>query len=163
MGAVTDTLRDFLDTHPVGVLATTAPDGRARQSLVYFARDGERLLVSTLADRLKAQDVRRRGWASLCVMGHEPPYPSATFSGPAEILTSDIGVPTAEIMQRITRAADPPEPLTDEALAEAGRVVLAITVERVTAANYIEPAGDVAPRIHDQPSTTSTTDERDRT
>ena len=74
-------LRDFLDANRVGVLATAAPDGRPRQSLVYYARDGDRLLVSTLTDRLKARDVRRSGWASLCVMGHEPPYPSATFSG----------------------------------------------------------------------------------
>ena len=33
-------------------------DGRPRQSLVYYVRDGDRLLISTLADRLKARDVR---------------------------------------------------------------------------------------------------------
>ena len=72
-------------------------------------------------------------------MGHEPPYPSATFSGPAEILTENIGPPTAAIMQRITGADEPPEPMSDEALAEVGRVILAITIERVSAANYIPP------------------------
>ena len=138
MGALSEHLREFLDMHPVGVLATAAPEGRPRQSLVYFARDEDRLLISTLTDRHKAQDVRRSGWASLCVMGHEPPYPSATFSGPAEILTENIGGPTAEIMQRIARADAPPEPLSDHALAEMGRVIMAITVDRVTAANYIE-------------------------
>jgi PPOX class probable F420-dependent enzyme len=138
MGAFTDELREFLDRHPVGVLATPAPDGRPRQSLVYFARDGERLLISTLRDRLKARDVRRDGWASLCVMGHEPPYPSATFSGPAAILTEDIGGPTARIMQRMSGAGGPPQPMSDEALAEMGRVILAVTVERVSAASYVE-------------------------
>ena len=137
MSALTPELRDFLDSKPVGVLATLADDGRSRQSLVYFARDGDRLLISTLADRLKAGDVRRTGHASLCVMGHEPPYPSATFSGPAEILTTGIGPASAAIVQRITRAARPPEPMSDEVLAEAGRVILEITVERVTAASYI--------------------------
>lgn len=140
MGALTDPLGEFLDAQQVGVLATASPDGRPRQSLVYFARDGERLLVSTLADRLKARDIRRTGWASLCVMGHEPPYPSATFSGRAEILTENIGIPTGRVMQRITRAAEPPEPLSDEALADAGRVILAITIERVSAEKYIETA-----------------------
>lgn len=138
MGVMTEPLREFLDTHPVGVLATASADGGPRQSLVYFARDDDRLLISTLADRLKTQDVRRTGRATICVMGHEPPYPSATFSGPAQILTQNIGEPTARIMQRITRAAEPAEPLTDTALAEAGRVILAITIERVSAANYIE-------------------------
>jgi PPOX class probable F420-dependent enzyme len=144
MGALTEELRDFLDTNPVGVLATLSEDGKARQSLVYFIRDGERLLVSTLAGRRKAEDVRRDGWASLCVMGHESPFPSATLSGSARILTENIGAPTALIMQRITAADVPPEPMSDEALAEAGRVILAITVERVAALNYIEQA--TAPR-----------------
>jgi PPOX class probable F420-dependent enzyme len=140
MGALTDELRTFLDAHPVGVLAQAAPDGRPRQSLVYYAREGERLLISTLTDRHKARDVRRTGWASLCVMGHQPPYPSATFSGPAEICTQDIGGPSALIMQRISGAAEPPEPMSDDALAGVGRVILAITIERVSSANYIEPA-----------------------
>ena len=71
-------------------------------------------------------------------MGHKPPYPSAAFLGPAQILTENIGIPTAIVMQRITGAAEPAEPLSDEALAELGRVILSITVDRVTAANYIE-------------------------
>lgn len=136
---ISDELRAFLDTHPVGVLATATPDGRPRQSLVYFARAGDRLLVSTVHDRVKAKDVRRSGWASLCVMGHEPPYASATFSGPAEILTRGIGIPTAQVMQRIAQADEQPDPLSDEQLAQAGRVILAITVDRVTATSYIQP------------------------
>lgn len=143
MGALTETLVSFLDAHPVGVLATRAADGMPRQSLVYFTRDGERLMISTLTDRLKARDVRRTGWASLCVMGQQPPYPSATFSGTAEILTENIGEPTARIAQRISGAAEPPEPMSDEALAEVGRVVLAIAIERVGPANYIEPASGI--------------------
>jgi hypothetical protein len=74
-------------------------------------------------------------------MGHEPPFPSATLSGRAEILTENIGPATAAIAQRITQADVPPEPISDEALAEAGRVVLAITMQRVGATNYIPPLG----------------------
>lgn len=135
--ALTEDLRHFLDANTVGVLATPAADGRSRQSLVYYVRDADRVLISTLTDRLKARDVRRSGWASLCVMGHEPPYPSATLSGPAEILTENIGAATAAIMQRIANTAEPPEPMNDKALAEIGRVILAMTVERVTAQSYI--------------------------
>jgi PPOX class probable F420-dependent enzyme len=140
MGGLTPELREFLDAHVVGVLATAGGDGSPRQSLVYFVREGDRLLISTLRDRLKARDVGRTGRASLCVMGHERPYPSATFSGPAEILTEDIGPPTAAVAQRMTGADEPPEIMTDEALAGAGRVILAINVERVAAANYIPAA-----------------------
>jgi hypothetical protein len=70
-------------------------------------------------------------------MGHERPFPSATFSGAAEILTDDIGAATARIAQRAMDADEPPEPMTDEALTGAGRVILAIDVERVTAATHL--------------------------
>jgi PPOX class probable F420-dependent enzyme len=137
MGGMTDELHDFLDANRVGVLATIAGDGHPRQSVVYYARDGETLLVSTESKRLKAGDVQRSGWASLCVLGHEPPYPSAVFSGRAEILTRNIGPVTAAIMQRIAGMDEPPEPQTDDALAAIDRVILAITVQRVSAASYI--------------------------
>jgi hypothetical protein len=45
VGEMTPDLRGFLDSHPVGVLATAAADGRPRQSLVYFFRDGDRLMI----------------------------------------------------------------------------------------------------------------------
>lgn len=142
MDQLSDQLRAFLDANTVGVLGTVAPDGKPRQSLVYFVRDDERLLISTLTDRLKARDARRAGWASLCVMGHEPPFPSATFSGPAEILTEGIGASTARIAQRISGSEEPPEPMSDETLAEVGRVILAIRVERVTGASYLPVGAD---------------------
>ena len=127
MAGLTAELRAHLDGNIVGVLATLGANGQPRQSLVYFARAGDRLLISTLTDRLKARDVRRTGWASLCVMGHEAPYPAATFSGPAKV-PENIGPPTAMVMQRIRQAAEPVEPMSDEALAEVGRVVLAVNV-----------------------------------
>jgi PPOX class probable F420-dependent enzyme len=141
MAALTETHRRLLDENDHGVVATQSPEGRPRQSVVYYARDGERLLVSTLADRAKTKDVLRTGWASMSVSDAERPHPSATFSGPAEILTRDIGDASARVMQRIAGTPEMPEPMSDEALAEAGRVILAITVERVTAASHLEDRG----------------------
>jgi PPOX class probable F420-dependent enzyme len=138
MGQLTPELEDLLDSQRVGVLATAAADGRPRQSVVYYARDGERLLISTESDRLKARDVRRSGWASLSVRGDEQPYPSATFSGPAAIRTEQIGAPTAKVMQRITGADEPPPAQSDEALADIGRVILELSIDRVSAVNYLD-------------------------
>jgi PPOX class probable F420-dependent enzyme len=142
MGVLSDELREFLDDHRVGVLATAAADGRPRQSVVYYVRDADadRLLISTESKRHKARDVVRTGWASLCVRGDEQPYPSAVFSGAAEIMSEGIGPATAAIMQRIAGTAEPPEPQTDEALAAMDRVILAITVDRVSAVNYMQSA-----------------------
>jgi PPOX class probable F420-dependent enzyme len=136
-GRLSDQLRDFLDAHRVGVLGTIADDGKPHLSVVYYVRDGDRLVISTTSKRLKARHVERTEWASLSVRGDEQPYPSATFSGPAEVLTKDIAEPTALIMQRIAGADEPLEPRSDEALAEIDRVILAITVERVSAVTHI--------------------------
>jgi PPOX class probable F420-dependent enzyme len=128
----------LLERERVGVLATTTAAGRPRQSLVYFARDGDRLLISTEPGRLKARDVERTGWASIAVRTDEQPYPSATFSGPARILTEDIGRPTALVMQRISGAEEAPPAQSDADLAAVNRVILAIDVERVTGATYLD-------------------------
>ena len=138
MTLLTAAQRRLLDENDHGVIATQRQDGLPRQSVVYYVRDGKRLLISTLAGRAKTHDVERTGWASLSVSGPERPHPSATFSGRAEILTEDIGAATAQIMGRIAGSGETPEPMTDEALAELGRVILAITIERVSAATHLE-------------------------
>ncbi len=140
-GVLAPEVEAFLDAERVGALATVSEAGRPRQSVVYFVRDGEQLLISTEAGRWKAKDVGRTGWASLCVHGSEPPFPSATLAGPAEIRTEDIGPGTAAVMGRIMGLDEPPEAQSDEALAEVGRVLLAITIERVGPVTYLDPAG----------------------
>ncbi|MGO9488750.1 MAG: pyridoxamine 5'-phosphate oxidase family protein [Solirubrobacteraceae bacterium] len=138
MSALTPALCEFLDGQIVGVLATERSGAHVLQSVVYYARDGERLLISSVAGRRKVTDVERTRWASICVMGFEGPFPSATFSGSAEILTQDIGPATAAVAQRIMGSDEPPEAQTDEALAAVGRVIIAITVERVAALTHME-------------------------
>ena len=144
MRALIPQLIDFLDAHRVGVLATVDKVAMPRQSVVYYVREEQRLLISTESKRLKARDVLRSGWASLCVLGHERPYPSAVFSGPAEILTEGIGPATAAIVHRIADLPEPPQAQSDEALAVIDRVILAITVEAVTAVNYLPAANEGA-------------------
>lgn len=132
-----DAVRAFLDAQIVGALATRSADGTVHQSLVYYGREDDRLFVSTEAQRRKARDVRETGWASLCVMGHERPFPSVTVAGPAAIETEELGARSAAIAQRMLGLDDPPEPQSDEALAGVGRVLLVIVAERVGPASYI--------------------------
>lgn len=138
MSAVGAGLGRFLDENVVGVLATRSASGRVHQSLVYHARDGEELLISTEAGRRKALDVAETGWASLCVVGHERPFPSVTLSGAAVIRRERIGVPTAAIAQRMLGLERPPDPQSDAALAGVDRVILAVRIERVGPASYLE-------------------------
>jgi len=132
-----DPIRTFLDSQIVGVLATRSASGSFHQSLVYYGRDADRLFISTETQRRKARDVRETGWASLCVMGHERPFPSVTVAGPAFVETDDIGVRTAALAQRMLGLEEAPEPQTDEALAGVRRVLIVIEAEHVGPSSYI--------------------------
>jgi len=134
---LTPELAELLDSNRLGTLATVGQDGLPRLSVVYYANRGERIFISTLRERVKAKDVERRSWAALSVRGDEPPYPSATFIGSAVVRTTGIGEETALVMGRIAGLSEPPEPQSDEALAEAGRVLIEITIERVAAATHV--------------------------
>jgi hypothetical protein len=138
MSAVSVGLGEFLDEQIVGALVTRSAAGSVHQSLVYYARQDDLLLISTVVGRRKARDVEETGWASLCVMGHERPFPSVTVSGAAEIRHERIGAPTAEIGRRMLGLDEPPEEQSDEALAQVGRVILALRVELIGPASYLE-------------------------
>ncbi len=138
MAELTAGLERLLDSRPVGVLATERPGGRPSQSVVYYAREGATLLISSVDGRRKVEDVERTGWASLSVMGEERPFPSATVSGAAEIRRRGIGAATAAVAQRVIGSDEPPEQQSDEALAALGRVIIALTIERVAAASYLD-------------------------
>ena len=138
MSILGENVRRLLDEQVLGVLATRSAAGRVHQSAVYFLRDADELLISTEGQRRKARDVEEAGWASLCVIGHERPFPSITVSGRASIRREDIGAATARIAQRMLALEEPPEPQTDAALAGAGRVIIAIEIARVGPASYLE-------------------------
>jgi hypothetical protein len=52
-------VRAFLEQESVGTVVTLRGDGRARQTLVYYVLAGDRILISTEAQRGKARDVQR--------------------------------------------------------------------------------------------------------
>ena len=138
MSVLTPPLREFLDSQIVGVMCTEPAGAHPLQSVVYYVRDDERLLISSVVGRHKVGDVERGGWASLCVMGNERPFPSATFSGRAEVLTENIGPATAALAQRFVGSEEAPQPQTDEALASVGRIIVAIAIERVAAVGHLD-------------------------
>ncbi|MBM3673946.1 MAG: hypothetical protein FJW88_03160 [Actinobacteria bacterium] len=129
-------VRAFVEAQPVGILATTRPDGSIRQSLVYHVLDGDRIEISTLGSRAKARDVARIGRASYCVPAHERPFASVTLEGPARIVTEGAGAITTALFGKIF-GTPPDPPLTDEAVAAMDRVILELTVARAYGASYL--------------------------
>src|ERR1700738_2413088 len=63
-----DDVRSFIRSHHRGVLATIRRDGRPQLSPVLVGVDDDgALLISTRETALKSANVRRQGWASVCM------------------------------------------------------------------------------------------------
>jgi PPOX class probable F420-dependent enzyme len=63
-----DEARAFIRSHHRGVLATLRRDGRPQLSPVLVGVDDDgSLLISTRETAMKSANVRRHGWASVCV------------------------------------------------------------------------------------------------
>jgi PPOX class probable F420-dependent enzyme len=139
MSALTPAIRSFIVGEPSGVLGTTRPDGRPRLSVVRHLLDDDRVLISTEADRAKARDVARDGFASYCITGHVAPYPCVTVEGPARLVTEGAGATTTRIIEAMS-GTPMAEPLSDETVAAMGRVVIEITVERAYGASHVPEA-----------------------
>ena len=76
--------REFLESHRLAVVAVQG-DTRLSLTPVYYVVDGDHLLVSTQATRLKAREVRRDPDVVMCVLGEEFPFPYLTVYGTARI------------------------------------------------------------------------------
>ena len=123
--------RAFVREHRTAVFGyARASDGPA-MSIVYYAVDGDDILVSTMGARAKAKAIRRNPKVSLCVLDEQWPPTYLQVYCDARIETERAQV--VELMMRIAgvMAGKPmPEtvrPLVAEGAEREGRVVLRLT------------------------------------
>lgn len=83
-------VRKIIDGLNPAVLATVNPDGSPQTSVVWVARDGDDLLISTAAGRRKEKNLRRDPRASVCVFDKADPLQYVEVRGLAKI-TEDPG------------------------------------------------------------------------
>jgi PPOX class probable F420-dependent enzyme len=123
--------REFVRKHRTAVFGYNRKSDGPAQSIVYYAMDGDDILVSTMAARAKAKAVHRLGKVSLCVLDEQwpPTYLVVYCRARAE---TEPG-PVVDLMLRIAgvMAGKPmPEtvrPLVEEGARREGRVVLRLT------------------------------------
>ena len=77
--------KTFLSEHRLCVVAYGRKGGPPALSPVYYAMDGDDLLISTTATRAKAKAVRRDTRVTVCVIGEQPPFPYLTVYGRGRI------------------------------------------------------------------------------
>ncbi|GAA3026165.1 PPOX class F420-dependent oxidoreductase [Actinokineospora globicatena] len=116
----------LLDGANFATLATLNPDGSPQTSVLWIRRDGDDVLLSTVAGRQKEKNLRRDPRVSVTVYAKDNPYSYIEVRGAAELTTEGGDDLINELSEKYTGkpySGDSPDTV---------RVVVRITPERVT-------------------------------
>jgi PPOX class probable F420-dependent enzyme len=123
--------RDFVRKHRTAVFGYNRKNDGPAQSIVYYAMDGDDILVSTMAARAKARAVARLGRVSLCVLDEQWPPTYLVVSCDAQVEREPKAV--VDLMMRIAgvmAGKEMPEsvrPVVEAGAKREDRVVLRLT------------------------------------
>lgn len=122
----------FITENRWAVVTTIRADGTPANSVVFYAREGDELIFSTTADRLKAKTIARNPNIALTVLDEGAPFRFVTVEGRATIQTEEI-VPGHVAVNRAMRRQEfsPPEGY-EAGLKAAGRVLIRLKATRVS-------------------------------
>ena len=115
------------------VVTSLRKDGSPTNSVVFYALDGDDIIFSTTADRLKAKTLSRDPRAAVAILDEGAPYRFVSIEGPATIESDNI-IPGHIAINRVMRNApdwQPPEGYL-ETLRSQGRVIIRVRPERVS-------------------------------
>ena len=88
--ALNDEIRRLLDGRHFAVLATINADGAPQTSAMWVGRDGDDVLMSTVAGRQKHRNLERDPRASVTILDSDDPYNYVELRGTATF-TEDVG------------------------------------------------------------------------
>jgi PPOX class probable F420-dependent enzyme len=130
---VTEDERAFLAAQRLCIVGVARKSGPPHLTPVYYALDGDDIIISTTASRFKSKVVRRNPEVSLCVIGERQPFPYLLVYGKGSI--EDPGTVDAmmKIGERMTGnpIPDSARPAVEQRARDEGRVVLRVKVQRV--------------------------------
>ncbi len=127
--------RAFLAEQRFAVLSTINPDGTPQLTVMWYALDGDEILMNTKADRKKDQNVRRDPRIAICI---EDGYNYVTIAGRAQLI-DDQAIAQADIRRLAERyhSAEKVEQMMRNLFGKEQRVTIRLAVEQV-----IEALGD---------------------
>jgi PPOX class probable F420-dependent enzyme len=121
-----DAAKAVLDSPEFATLATIEPDGQPQLSVVWVARDGDDVLVSTVKGRRKHRNLERDPRATVLVLLRDDPYRYVEVRGTATMV--DEGGP--ELIQQLSQKYRGRPYTADDGTGNV-RVVVRITPEKV--------------------------------
>jgi PPOX class probable F420-dependent enzyme len=123
----------FVRSMKSAIVTSLRKDGSPATSLIFYALDGDEMLFSTTADRLKAKTLKRDPRVAVTVLDEGAPYRYVSVEGTATVIDGDI-VPDHIAINRAMRNQpdwQPPEGW-EETLRQQGRVVIRVKPQRVS-------------------------------
>ncbi len=147
--------REFVKSHRTAVFGYRRKAHGPAMSIVYYAMDGDDILVSTMAARGKTGAVRRDSKVSLCVLDEQWPPTYVVVYCEAEVDTDDTAV--VDLMMKIAgvMAGNPmPEavrPMVAEGAKREDRVVLRLRPYATffTPPRHVNSAADLPTLTHE--------------
>ena len=127
MAAIPDKARQILDNPEFAVVSTIEPDGQPQSSVVWFERDGDDLLLSTVMGRRKHANLVRDPRATVLVYPKDNPYSYVELRGTVT-MTEEGG---RELIDRLCRAYTGGERYTYDDGTDNVRVVVRLTPDKV--------------------------------
>ena len=129
MVELTPSIRAFLNETRFAALATINKDGTPQQSTMWYALDGDTILMNTKAGRLKHRNLQRDPRASICVPDG---YRWVTISGTVE-MNDDQAVAQADIRRLAIRyhGQEKGERQSREKFSQEHRVTVRFKIEKV--------------------------------
>jgi PPOX class probable F420-dependent enzyme len=124
--ALNDETRRLLDGPNYAVLATLNPDGGPQTSVMWVGREGDQVLMSTVAGRRKHRNIEHDPRVSVSVIDHEDPENYVELRGRATV-EDDPGraFDTSLSWKYDGRDPDPDQP-------GAVRLIVRVTIDKAT-------------------------------
>ena len=103
-GALPEAIRAFLAEPRYATLATTSADGAPHQAVIWYALDGDDLMINSRRERKWPRNLLRHDRLSLAVMDRERPTHWVGVKGRAELLRD--GPPAIDDIKALARRYD---------------------------------------------------------
>jgi PPOX class probable F420-dependent enzyme len=127
MTALPDTVKEWLDAATVATVGTISRDGSPQLSLVWVARDGDDVLISTTRRTAKSRNLERDPRVSVLIPNPQTPYEYVEVRGRARI-DEDSG---RELIDAMARKYQGKERFDNDG-PDAVRVTIRVSPEHIT-------------------------------
>ena len=121
----------FIDDHRWAVITTLRKSGSPVSSVVAYARDLDKLVVSTPGATFKRASLEKDSRVNLCIVSNSEPFNFVAIEGIAEVSKKNLVRKTRLVFKKIADIYEEPSPI-EKWLDEQERVIIEITASRVS-------------------------------